>query len=199
MPWPRSSPIARTPGPSRSRTGARERGVKLDWLTFLDDFQHHWPTDEQGIWVRDVRNGFVGNGAKRTGDRDWRRLVECRVRSAKSVFRFGVIGEVATSTHAGIPWLRFIRKRLGKGVHFWPFDGWVIPAGHSAVVEVYPALWSRSFARADRTGDQHDAYSVTAWLSRADQDGSLAAFLKPDLKAPERAVAQVEGWIFGVA
>jgi hypothetical protein len=120
-----------------------ERGVKLDWLTFLDDFQHHWPTDEQGIWVRDVRNGFVGNGAKRTGDRDWRRLVECRVRSAKSVFRFGVIGEVATSTHAGIPWLRFIRKRLGKGVHFWPFDGWVIPAGHSAVAEVYPALWRK--------------------------------------------------------
>ena len=65
-----------------------------------------------------MRNGFVGNGAKRTGDRDWRRLVECRVRSAKSVFRFGVNGEVATSTHAGIPWLRFIRKRLGKGVHF---------------------------------------------------------------------------------
>jgi hypothetical protein len=31
-------------------------------------------------------------------------------------------------------------------------------------------------------------------LSRADRDGSLAAFLKPDLTPPERAVAQVEGW-----
>ena len=27
-----------------------------------------------------------------------------------------------------------------------------------------------------RTGDQHDAYSIAAWLSRADRDGSLAAF-----------------------
>ena len=80
------------------------------------------------------------------------------------------------STHAGIPWLRFIRQRLGSRVHFWPFDGWDIPAGRSAIAEVYPALWSRSFAREDRTGDQHDAHCIAAWLSRADRDGSLAAF-----------------------
>ncbi len=66
------------------------RGVNPDWPTFLDDFQKHWPTDERGVWVRDVRTGAVGNGAERSGDRDWRRLVERRVRSAKSVFRFGV-------------------------------------------------------------------------------------------------------------
>jgi hypothetical protein len=41
------------------------------------------------------------------------------------------------------------------------------------------------------------AYSIAAWLYRADQDGSLGAFLKPDLTPPERAVAQVEGWILG--
>ena len=176
-----------------------ERGVKLDWPTFLDDFQHHWPTDEQGVWVRDVRRGIVINGAKRTGNIDWRRSVERRVRTAKSVFRFGVNGEVATSTHAGIPWLRFIRQRLGTRAHFWPLDGWDIPTGRSVVTEVYPALWSRSFASADRTGDQHDAYSIAAWLSHADRDDSLAAFLKPDLTPSERAVAQVEGWILGVA
>jgi len=39
---------------------------------------------------------------------------------------------------------------------------------------------------------------LAARLSRADQDGSLAAFLKPDLTPPERAIAQVEGWILGV-
>jgi hypothetical protein len=175
------------------------RDVNPDWPTFLDDFQKHWPTNEQGVWVRDVRNGAVGNGAERTGDRDWRRLVERRVRSAKSVFRFGLNGEVATSTHAGIPWLRYVRQRLGERVHFWPFDGWDIPAGRSAVTEVYPALWNRSFARANRTGDQHDAYSIAAWLSRAEPDGTLAAFLKPVLTPPERAMAQVEGWILGVA
>lgn len=108
-------------------------------------------------------------------------------------------GSVAKSTHARIPWLRYIRQRLDEHVHFWPFDGWDIPSGRSAVAEVYPALCSRSFARADCTGDQHDSHSVAAWLSRADQDGTLAAFLKPALSLPERAVAQVEGWILGVA
>ena len=84
-------------------------------------------------------------------------------------------------------------------VHFWPFDGWDIPAGRSAIAEVYPALWSRGFAREGRTGDQHDAFCIAAWLSRADRDGSLAAFLKPDLTPPERTLAQVEGWILGAA
>jgi hypothetical protein len=54
----------------------------------------------------------------------WRRLTEERSGSAKSVFHFDVQGSVAKSTHAGIPWLRFIRQPLGKRVHFWPFDGW---------------------------------------------------------------------------
>jgi hypothetical protein len=105
---------------------------------------------------------------------------------------------VAKSTHAGLPWLRYIRTRLGSRVHFWPFDGWEIPPGRSAIAEVYPALWSRSFARERRTGDQHDAYSIVAWLSRADRDGSLSAFLHPNLTPPERTLAQVEGWILGV-
>jgi hypothetical protein len=102
---------------------------------------------------------------------------------------------VAKSTHAGIPWLRFIRQRLGTRVHFWPFDGWDVPAGRSAVAEVYPALWSRGFASEGRTRDQHDAFSIAAWLARADRDDPLAGFLKPDLPPAERAVAQVEGWI----
>ena len=49
-----------------------------------------------------------------------------------------------------------------------------------------------------RGADQHDAYSVAAWLSRADHDGSLASFLKPELTGSERTVAEVEGWILGV-
>ena len=50
-----------------------------------------------------------------------------------------------------------------------------------------------------RTGDQHDAFSIATWLAGADRDGRLAAFLKPDLTPHERTVAQVEGWILGVA
>jgi len=168
-----------------------------DWPRFLDDFQRHWPTDED-IYVDFVRDGVRGNGAARMGNARWRRLTEERAGAAKSVFHFDVQGSVAKSTHAGIPWLRFIRQRLGQRVHCWPFDGWEIPARRSAIAEVYPALWSRGFARKDRTGDQHDAFSVAAWLARADLDGSLAAYLKPDLTAQELTVAQVEGWILGV-
>jgi hypothetical protein len=57
----------------------------------------------------------------------------------------------------------------------------------------------RGFANEGRTGDQHDAFSIAAWLSRADNDGSLAALLNPDLSPPERTLAQVEGWILGVS
>ena len=65
--------------------------------------------------------------AARQGNARWRRLTEERAGGAKSVFHFDVQGSVAKSTHAGIPWLRFIRRQLGARVHFWPFDGWDIP------------------------------------------------------------------------
>ena len=106
---------------------------------------------------------------------------------------------MAKATHAGIPWLRFIRQRLGERVHFWPFDGWEVPAGRSAIAEVYPRMWSASFGREDRNAHQHDAYSVAKWLSRTDYAGSLAGFLRPALAPSDRATAEVEGWILGVA
>ncbi len=173
-------------------------GLEPDWPAFLDDFQRHWPTDEDHTYVDFVREGAAGNSAERMGNSRWRRLTEERAGGAKSVFHFDVPGSVAKSTHAGIPWLRFIRQNIGRQVHFWPFDGWDIPAGQSAVAEGYPALWSQHFAREGRTGDQHDAYSIAAWASRADRDGTLEDFLKPDLTVPEQAIALVEGWILGV-
>jgi hypothetical protein len=172
-------------------------GLAHDWPPFLDDFQRHWPTDEPFTYVDFVRNGSRGAGALRMGDSHWRRLAEIRCR-AKSVFHFDVPGSVAKSTHAGLPWLRYIRRRLGDRVHFWPFDGWEVPAGRSAVAEAYPALVSGLFAREDRTQDQHDAYSLAAWLSRADRSGELAGYLDPALPDIEREVAKIEGWILGV-
>lgn len=170
-----------------------------DWVTFLDDFQAHWPTDGDHTYVDFVRDGLAGNGDARAGNTSWRRLTEVRAGSAKSVFHFDVKGSVAKSTHSGIPWLRYLRRQVGGGLHFWPFDGWAIPAGRSAVAEVYPSLWSRSFAREDRTADQHDAFAVAEWMRRADLDGSLSEFLAPSLTPEERVVAQVEGWILGIA
>lgn len=169
-----------------------------DWPAFLDDFQCHWPTDEEHVYVDFIRDGFHGNGAARTGDPRWRRLTEERARSAKSVFHFDVQGAVAKSTHSGIPWLRYLRRNLADKVYFWPFDGWEIPTDRSVIVEVYPSLWSRSFPREDRNQDQHDAYSVARWLRQTDADGRLSTFLSPSLTPAQRTLARVEGWILGV-
>ena len=167
--------------------------LPLNWLAFLDDFQHHWPTDEDHVYVDFVRHGSVGNGTARTGDPRWRRLTEVRSRATKSVFHFDVQGSVAKSTHSGLPWLRFLQQKVGDRIHFWPFDGWSIPAGRSAVVEVYPSLWRHIFAREQRNADQHDA-----WMRRADLNSSLADFLDPSLTPADRAVAKIEGWILGI-
>lgn len=168
-----------------------------DWPAFLDDFQRHWPTDEQHVYVDFIRDGSRGDGAARMGNPRWRRICEVRCQ-AKSVFHFDVQGTVAKSTHAGLPWLRTLWQQLGGRVHFWPFDGWVIPAGRSALAEVYPSLWKHDYPVGDRTPDQHDAFVVATWLREADRDGRLPAALTPELSFHERAVAGVEGWILGV-
>ena len=140
-----------------------QHGVPLDWQFFLDDLQRHWPTDED-IYVDFVRDGSAGNAAARSGIPRWRRVTELRTRTTKSVFQFDVHGQVAKSTHAGIPWLRYIRRNVNERVHFWPFDGWSVPPNCSVVAEVYPALWNRTIPTAGRTpspvpaeaGQDHD-------------------------------------------
>lgn len=169
-----------------------------DWPTFLDDFQHHWPTDANNLYVDFVRDGLHGNGAARTGDPSWLRVTERWTPTAKSVFLFDVQGSVAKSTHAGLPWLRYLRAECGEHVHFWPFDGWEIPAGRSVVAEVYPSLWMRRFPTEGRNSDQHAAYAAAAWLRRADMDEELPRFLTPKIEPAERRIAEVEGWILGV-
>ena len=172
--------------------------LPFDWPAFLDDFHRHWPTDRDHVYVDSVREGDVGQGAARSGNRRWLRLTERRARTAKSVFRFDVQGSVAKSTHSGLPWLLFIRRRAAERVHFWPFDGWEVPGGSSAVAEIYPRLWSLSFPSDGRTADQHDAYSVATWMRNTDQDGRLHEFFHPKLTPDEWAQAKIEGWILGV-
>lgn len=168
-----------------------------DWPLFLNDFQQHWPTDGDHVRVDDIRNGLWGKGAERWGNSRWRRIAEVRA-GAKSVFHFDVQGQVAKSTHAGLPWLRFLRQQLAGTVHFWPFDGWTIPRGRSAVCEAYPALYKHGFSTEDRTPDQHDAYAIAAWMRQADSEGGLPGFLNVNLTHEELAAAQAEGWILGV-
>ncbi len=175
---------------------ARHR-LPHDWRFFLDDFQRHWPTDGDNLYVDFVRDGLHGNGAARSGERRWRRLAE-QWSGARSPFHFDVQGSVAKSTHAGLPWLRHIRNAVPGRLHFWPFDGWEIPEGSSAVVEVYPALWNRGVEKPGLSDHERDAFVVAEWLRDADGDGRLAEALAPPLGVAERERALIEGWILGV-
>jgi hypothetical protein len=172
-------------------------GLEADWGAFLDDFQHHWPTDEPGTSVDSIRRGERGHGAGRMGNSRWRRMTELGV-GAKSVFHFDVPGSVAKSTHAGLPWLRQLRQQCVGQIHCWPFDGWEPEAGRSLVAEIYPSLWSRDHAPEGRTPDQHDAWVVATWLQQADLTGELRGCLQPALSDEERQIAGYEGWILGV-
>ena len=84
-------------------------------------------------------------------------------------------------------------------MHFWPFDGWDVPANRSVVAEVYPALWSKSFPSSSRTQDQQDAFAIAEWMRLADSDGSLKSYFSPRLEPDERKQAEIEGWILGIS
>ena len=49
----------------------QQHGLPLDWPSFLDDFQRHWPTDED-VYVDFVRDGSRGIAAARSGSPRWR-------------------------------------------------------------------------------------------------------------------------------
>jgi hypothetical protein len=168
-------------------------GVEKSWPAFLTDFSKRWPTDRHASRVEDFRK----LPANRTGSARWRRLAELRC-GAKSVFHFDVPGSVAKSTHAGIPWLTFLRRELGDRIHFWPFDGFDIPPGRHAIAEVYPSLWRKSPPPPGTSPDAFDALTITSQLHRADQSGDLEKMLHPDFSAEEKQTALFEGWILGV-
>ena len=50
----------------------------------------------------------------------------------------------------------------------------------------------------EETPDQHDAYTIAAWLSGHDRFGRLEGFFTPRLEPHDRTIAGVEGWILGV-
>ena len=165
------------------------------WDAFLRDFHIHWPTDEDDTYI-----DFIRANNPRTGNAKDLRICEKWTATAKSVFLFDVQGAVAKASHAGIPWLQYIRDKphLKGRLHFWPFDGFEIPPKKSVIVEVYPSLFRRRHPRDSRTVDEHDAWSIAMWLMAMDQRGVLADYFNPPLLLPERRTAKIEGWILGV-
>jgi hypothetical protein len=169
-----------------------------DWPTFMEDFQRHWLTDAPHTYVDFALECADGKGADRMGSPQWLRLTEQRSRPARSVFQFEGPGSRAKAAHAGIPWLLYLHRQRIPGLHFWPFDGWRIPSGRSAVVEVSAARWRNAWPAQGRSADQQNAYVITTWLREADGSGLLAQCLEPETTEHERIYGEVEGWILGV-
>ena len=115
------------------------------------------------------------------------------------MFHFDVQGSVAKSTHTGLPWLLYLRRQLGKRLHFWPFDGWKPPKGKSVIAEVYPSLCNQNYPNQAVSPDQHDAYCVARWMRESDLAGSLAKCFQPELARDEKIQAKIEGWILGLS
>jgi hypothetical protein len=120
-----------------------ERYKLKGWDHFLDDFGRHWPTARPHTYVDFVRD----TDPPRTGSGDEFRLVEMRTSPSRSVFRFEGHACAAKATHAGIPWLRNIRRQVGDRVHVRPFDGWDIPDDKSVLAEVAPSVTRNRYPR----------------------------------------------------
>lgn len=178
-------------------------GLK-SWPEFLEDFCRYWPTDQPRCSVESIRDGSWWQhhhqpSGERGGDTSWFRLSECWTSSAKSVFQLDGQGIVGKSTHAGIPWLRFLRNQVGERLFFWPFDGWQPEEGKSVIAEIYPSIFRNRYPRDGRTIDQQDAYAVSQWMAQTHRLGALEHYFNPPLTQDERKRAALEGWILGIS
>ncbi len=151
-----------------------EYGLSLNWSEFLDDFQQHWPTDDD-IYVDFVREGVCGNGSARVGKTTWRRVTEIRARGAKSVFHFDVQGSVAKSTHSGTSLAAIYPLADCRSRSFLAFsDGWQIPpVPIRRRGSLSGTLWSWTFPKrrsrrtsARRLFDQPNGCAAQIWMVR---------------------------------
>ncbi len=161
------------------------------WDAFLRDFEENWPTHR--LSVKELLPGLA-----RLGDADEQRLAARWTAEPRSVFRFDLQDNDARATHAGLPWLSYLR-RAGDRVHFWPFDGFAIAEGKSVVAEVRPARLKYRYNREGLERQEHEAFATCAWLQDRDRLDLLQPYFEPPLSESERQRAQLEGWILGVA
>jgi hypothetical protein len=177
-----------------------------DWSSFLDDFELKWPTHFNNNTVSALLKQNLGDPEGRSGDSKWRRLTDRKTKGAKSVFHFGVPGAVASSTHAGLTWINYIRKNdlCREKIHFWPFDGWRPAEGKTVIAEVYPALWNKLHTSGSRTQDEHDAWCIAKTLRTSFSSQTGYDWFDPDewknirLTEEEKNRARIEGWILGL-
>lgn len=167
---------------------------KLDtWWQFLRDFEEHWPAHQTSL-----RDLLPGN--EREGDPTEQRLTGRWGAYEPSIFRWSRSDGRDTrgrATHAGLPWLNYLRKSLDH-THFWPFDGFEVPRDWSVVAEVRHERLVGRYGREGLTEHAQQAYAICAWLQERDRNDLLAPYFSPPLAEEERAKALREGWILGV-
>ena len=167
------------------------RNDLASWDAFLRDFQEHWPTHQ--VSVKELLPGLL-----RLGDEDEQRLTNRWTAFPRSVFQFDFQDNAARATHAGIPWLSYLR-RAGEHVHFWPFDGFAVEDGRSLVAEVRPARLKHRYNREGLDRQEHEAFAICAWLQDRDRQDLLHPYFTPPLSETEQQRARLEGWILGVS
>ena len=174
------------------------------WPAFLSNFAAQWPTHQDRVSV-----DMVWRGLMRQHNSSWTslhqkdqgavlRLTERWTASPRSVFLFDTQGPAAKAAHAGIPWLKWLRDEVGELLHFWPFDGWDIPADKSVIAEVHPSIFRRRYASEQRDAGEQDAYATARWMADMAARSALDACFSPPLTPMERHVAELEGWMLGV-
>lgn len=172
-----------------------------EWPGFLEDFVRYWPTHLDGVSVEDIRRAqaLQPDSDRRTGTSSEFRITERWTSSAKSVFQFDMQGSVAKSSHAGIPWLKWLRDEVGEHLHVWPFDGWTPHPDKCVLAEVYPSIFRNRYPRGERTVDEQDAFACAQWMVDMAARGRLSEyFARPPLDDEECAVVACEGWVLGV-
>lgn len=168
-----------------------DRHSLTSWQDFLRDFGDHWPTEKNR--VRDLLPGNL-----RQGDPDEHRLTGRWAGIHRGgVFGFELQDGLAKASHAGLPWLDYLR-RGSEELHFWPFDGFAVPKGRSVLAEVRPMSLVQRYPQDGLAKEDHEAFAICAWLQDRDRQGLLDPYFTPPLSATEQAQARLEGWILGV-
>ncbi len=172
-----------------------------DWDTFLQWSQRTWQTSRLTMKQSKEQADYINSTDKRLVEREF-------IPSTKSVTDLdrvsGMQGAVSYSTHTGLPWIYRLRKwqRRGLKIHFWPYDGLVVPEDRHVITEAYPSLYRRRIqpdaAYEPLSEHERDAAYIADWLQARDRAGALMSYLElATLSQQEQQLALLEGWVLG--
>jgi precorrin-8X/cobalt-precorrin-8 methylmutase len=138
-----------------------------------------------------------------------KRITECHVGTAKSVWQLYGRGSVGSQALMGIPYVARLHNHpdLAKLSRVWPFEtGLRLPMRGQKVplvlhAEIYPAVLKEITPLPGKPKDAAQVLSLAKYFAKLDEEGELTAFFDgpDDLSDKERSlVCSEEGWILGV-